>query len=119
MNRTDDVAAVKAVVQDYIKGTADSDPDLLRSVFHENAVMSGYLGPDLLLGSPEPFYQAIGARKVGPEYQADITEVTVTGRMATATIVEDNLYDLSFMNTFHLLKLDTGWTITSKLCHHD
>lgn len=119
MNRIDDTLAVKEVVGNYIEGTATSDPDLLRSLFHETAVMSGYLGPDMLVGSPEPFYQAIAARKVGPDYKGEITEVSVIGRTATATVVEDNLYDLSFVNTFHLLNVDGAWTITSKLFHHD
>ena len=119
MNRKDDTVSVKAVIADYIKGTSDSDPELLESVFHENAVMSGYLGPDMLLGGPQPFFDAIAQNKVGPEYQAEITELSVTGRTATATIVEHNLYGLSFVNAFHLLNVNGNWTITSKLFHHD
>lgn len=119
MNRTDDVSAVRAIVSDYIKGTAQSDPVLLRSVFHKSAVMSGYLGPDVLLGSPEPFFEAVAQRPVGSDYVGEITEISVVGRTATATVVEDNLYDLSFVNTFHLLKVDGAWIITSKLFHHD
>lgn len=119
MNRTDDTVAVKAVIENYIKGTADSDPALLKSVFHETAVMSGYLGPDMLLGGPEPFFEAVSQNKVGPDYTAEITEISVTGRSAKATLVEDNLYDMSFVNSFHLLKVDETWTITSKLFHHD
>ncbi len=119
MNRTNETVAVKSVVSDYIKGTADSDPARLRSVFHSSAVMAGYLGPDLLLGGPEPFFEAVAARKVGPEYTAEITEISVLGQTATATVVEDNLYGLSFVNTFHLLKVDGAWAITSKLFHHD
>jgi len=119
MKRVDEALAVKAVVADYVKGTAESDPALLKSVFHETAVMSGYLGPDLLLGGPQPFFDAVAANKVGPDYKGDITEITVTGRTATATLVEDNLYDLSFVNKFHLLNVDGVWTITAKLFHHD
>jgi len=119
MSRTDDIVAVKAVIANYIKGTANSDPDLLRSVFHENAIMSGYLGPDMLLGGPQPFFDAIVQNNVGPDYKGEITELSVTGRTATATLVEDNLYDLSFVNTFHLLNVNGTWAITSKLFHHD
>jgi len=117
MNRTDDTLAAKAVIADYIKGTEQSDPELLKSVFHENAVMAGYLGPDLLLGGPQPFFDAIAANKVGADYKGEITSISVTGR--TATVVEDNLYDLSFVNQFHLLNVDGNWTITAKLFHHD
>ena len=119
MNRTDDTLAAKAVIADYIKGTRMSDPELLKSVFHENAVMAGYLGPELLLGSPQPFFDAIAANKVGADYQGEITCISVTGRTATATVVEDNLYDMSFVNQFHLLDVDGKWTITAKLFHHD
>lgn len=119
MKRVDDIQAVKALVRSYIEGTKASDPDLLRSLFHDSAIMSGYLGDDLLVGSPEPFFQAISERKVQPNYTADITEIAVTGRTATATVVEDNIYDLSFVSTFHLINIDGGWTITSKLFHHD
>ena len=73
MNRTDDTLAAKAVIADYIKGTKLSDPELLKSVFHENAVMAGHLGPDLLLGGPQPFFDAIAANKVGPNYLGEIT----------------------------------------------
>lgn len=119
MQRTDDVKAVNAVVQTYITGTERSDADLLRSVFHETAMLAGYLGPDVLVGSPEPFLQAIAERIVEPEYSAEITETHVIGRMATATIVEDNLYGLSFVTTFHLLNIEGKWIIISKLFHHD
>lgn len=119
MNRTEDTLAVKAVIANYIKGTADSDTELLKPLFHETAVMSGYLGPDLMLGSPEPFFSAISQNKVGPDYVGEITEISVTGRTAKVNVIEDNLYDLSFVNTFHLLKVGGAWTITSKLFHHD
>ncbi len=119
MKRTDDIAAVKAVVGNYIKGTATSDPALLQSLFHESAVMSGYLGPELLLGGPRPFFDAIAKNEVGPDYSGEITELSITGRTATATLVEDNLYGLSFVNAFHLLKIEGRWTITAKLFHHD
>lgn len=119
MNRTDDTLAVKAVVDNYIKGTAESDHELLRSLFHETAVMSGYLGPDLLLGEPEPFFAGIAQNKVGPEYKGEVIEISVVGRTAKASVIEDNLYGMSFVNTFHLLNVDGNWTIMSKLFHHD
>lgn len=119
MSRSNDAQAVAAVVNRYIKGTADSDVELLKSTFDEKAVMCGYMGPDLLLGGPEPFFAAIGQRRVEAEYVAEIIEISVVGRTATAVIVEDNLYGGSFVTKFHLLEVEGAWTIVAKLFHHD
>ncbi len=119
MNRTDDVIAVEAVVQEYVQGTADRDIARLKGAFHESAVMSGYLGPAKLIGSPQPFYEHLEANEHGPGYVTKITNIEVTGRTATARLVEDNLYGMSFVNDFHLLNDDGAWKIVSKLFHHD
>ena len=108
-----------AVVQAYIDGTRTRDIDLLKSIFHEGAIMSGWLGPDLLVGGPEPFFGALAANEVGPDYAAEITASDQTNRIATATITEDNLLGLSFTNHFHMVQLaDETWRITSKLFRH-
>ncbi len=120
MNRTDDVRAVKAVVKKYISGTGTCDVALLKSVFHENAVMSGYLGPAKLIGSPQPFYDHLQANPHADDsYTCEIVLVSVTGRTAIARLVEDNLYGMSFINDFHLINDDGKWVIASKLFHHD
>ncbi|MEL6186825.1 MAG: nuclear transport factor 2 family protein [Myxococcota bacterium] len=110
------------VIEGYIKGTRDRDIARLKTVFHEAAVMSGYLGPNLLAGSPEPFYAHLEAHPhadQGHAYRAAIAHVSVVGRTAVARLVEDSLYGMSFVNDFHLLQIDGKWSITSKLFHHD
>ncbi len=111
--------SARAVVEAYVTGTRTRDTLLLKEIFHENAVMSGWLGPDLLVGGPEPFYGALEANEVGDDYTAEITELTETGNIATATLAEENLLGLSFTNLFHLVQLaDGSWRITSKLFRH-
>lgn len=120
MNRTDEVRAVEAVVNTYATATGTRDTDLLRTVFHGNAVMSGYLGPGKLIGSPQPFYDHLAANPhPDDKYTYEITAVSVIGRTACVRLVEDNLYGMSFVNDFHLLNDDGTWTIVSKLFHHD
>ncbi|MEM7378284.1 MAG: nuclear transport factor 2 family protein [Pseudomonadota bacterium] len=120
MNRTDESRAVSAVVAAYLRGTRDRDVETLKGVFHPNAVMSGYLGPNKLIGSPEPFYAHLEANPHPDDhYTGEITEVEVVGRTARARLVEDNLYGLSFINDFHLINEDGQWSIVSKLFHHD
>lgn len=109
----------RSVIEAYVTGTAQRDIALLEEIFHEDAVMSGWLGQDLLHGGPEPFYGALEANEISEAYAADITHVTQTGPVATATLTEANLLGLSFTNHFHLAQQEDGsWRITSKLFSH-
>ena len=119
MNRTNDAAAVAAVMDAYIAGTRNRDVAGLKKIFHEDAVMTGYLGPNLALGSPQPFYDALEANEIAPDYAAHVTSIEVTGATAMGQIIEDNLLGLSFVNNFHLIKEGDEWLIISKLFHHD
>lgn len=110
----------KAVVEAYVEGTRTRDIDLLKSIFHADAVMTGWLGPDLLLGGPEPFFGALEANEVGDDYSAEIVSLSVTDKIATAELAETNLFGMSFTNLFHIAQIGDGsWQIASKLFRHD
>jgi hypothetical protein len=110
----------KAVVEAYVEGTRARDIDLLKSIFHVDAVMTGWLGPDLLLGGPEPFFGALDTNEVGDNYAAEIVSLSVTDKIATAELSETNLLGLSFTNLFHIAQMGDGsWQIVSKLFRHD
>lgn len=119
MNRTDEAAAVAAVMAEYEAGTRHRDVARLKAIFHPDAVMSGYLGPNLVVGAPQPFYDHLEANEVSASYTAATTLVSVIGATASAKVVEDDLFGLSFVNMFHLVKQDGAWRIVSKLFHHD
>lgn len=116
---SDATVSPRSVAEAYITGTRTRDTALLKEIFHEQAVMSGWLGPDLLMGGPEPFYAALEANEVGDDYTGDIAALDQNDSIATAVIEETNLLGLSFTNIFHLVRLaDGGWRITSKLFRH-
>lgn len=119
MTRTSDAAQVAAVMDAYAEATRARDEPALRALFHEGAVMTGRLGPDLLVGGIEPFLGALRGNEVGPGYVARTTALEVTGDTARAQVVEDDLFGLSFVNDFHLIRDEDGWRIVSKLFHHD
>lgn len=48
MNNHAETKAVKAVIENYMNGTYQADIEKLKGVFHEKAVMNGYLGIRLL-----------------------------------------------------------------------
>ena len=114
-----DVSAVRDVMERYVDATFRADVDVLRSIFHPGASMSGYLGDDLLVGTPEPLLADIGSRpsmaESGAPYKADISAIDVSGRAATATLTESGFFGvMRFVNYFHLLNVDGDWKIISK-----
>ena len=116
---SDVTSSPQAVIDAYTKGTATRDVALLKRIFDENAVMVGYLGPDLLNGGVAPFYDALEANEVGADYTSDVKNLTVTDKIAQATTEEKNLLGLNFTNHFHMVqRADGTWRITSKLFRH-
>lgn len=114
--------AVREVVQQYIDGTYQGDSVALRNCFHQKAVMNGYLQDQLLLGSPEPFFENIeknpSMAETDAKYEAEITHVEVAGNIASVTLKEIGLETgfgtMAFTDYFHLIKEQDGWKILSK-----
>ena len=115
-----DVDDVLAVMRRYTDAAYKGDTDGLRSCFHPDALMSGLLGDQLLVGSPEPFFTDVGGHPSmecsGAPYEPTVVSVDVLGRVASVRIDETGFFGaMSFANWFHLLKGDDGtWRIVSK-----
>jgi len=111
--------AVQNVMQQYIDGVYQGNVEKLRGFFHENAVMNGYLGEQMLIGGPEPFFEDIGKNpsmsEAGAPYNAEITSIEITGDTASVTLKETGFAGtLNFINYFHLMKVQDEWKIMSK-----
>jgi len=110
---------VRKVLDRYSEAVYQADVETLKKIFHPAAVMNGYLGDKLLVGSPEPFLADIGGHppmaESGAPFETEWTAVHVSGRTATATLEETGFFGSGhFINYFHLL-LDGGeWKIVSK-----
>ncbi len=81
--------------------------------------MAGYLGDELMVGTPEPFFSDLGGHpsmaESGAPYKAAIEDVHVAGRIASARVEESGFFEAtSFVNYFHLLKAEGEWKIVSK-----
>jgi hypothetical protein len=112
-------SGVRAVMERYVEAAFKADVDTLRELFHPAAVMSGYLGDDLLAGSPEPFLADLRGRpsmeSVGAAYKADILDIHASSLTASLRLEETGFFGVaSFVNYFHLLKVDGEWKIVSK-----
>ena len=120
MNSHTETKAIKAVIQDYIDGTYNAEIDKLKGVFHEKAVMNGYLGPDCLLADPSGFIADIaGSPSMASQndpYQAEIESIRIEGNVASVIVSETGFRGAAtLVDFFHLIKEDGKWSIISKL----
>lgn len=112
--------AVKKVIQNYIDGTFTGNGDLLASAFHKDAIMTGYLGSQLVIATPAVFIDEIrnnpSMQSQGHPYKAEITALKMVGGVAQATVHETGMWgEGEVEDFFQLLKDDDGaWKIISK-----
>jgi hypothetical protein len=120
MSNPTEEKAVKDLIQRYIDGTYRADVEMLKGVFHEKAVMNGYLGPNLLIGDPSPFIEDMAGspsmESNNDPYETDLRIYAIEGDVATVA-----LYVTSFrgggaiVDFFHCIKTEGEWKIISKL----
>ncbi|NOX50662.1 MAG: nuclear transport factor 2 family protein [Gammaproteobacteria bacterium] len=124
MGLTSDISAVRSTIEKYVTGSGTGDADLLRSIFHKDAVMMGAMGDEFMEGTPEPFFKMVedspALLSSDANYRAEIVDIQVFGKAAIATLVEDGFFGMSFVDCFHLLNTEgSGWVITSKVFNRD
>ena len=120
MNNHVETKAVKQVIQNYMDGTYKAEIDKLKGVFHEKAVMNGYLGPDCLIADPSGFVADIASapsmESKGDPYQAEIESIRIEGNVASVIVSETGFRgEGTLVDFFHLIKVDGKWSIISNL----
>ena len=120
MNNQIDENAVMEVIQNYINGTYSADIALLKSVFHEKAVMNGYIGSSLLMSDPSPFIDDIASspsmKAKNDPYNVEIISISREGNVASAIVRETGFRgDTTLVSFFHLINTDGELRIISKL----
>jgi Putative lumazine-binding len=117
MNKLPEEPGIRAVIAHYAEGMRTHNVESLKRAFHEQAILCGYLGDDLIAGPIAELYAWVGANPSpaasGDPYSCDILNIDVTGRIASASVRE--LYHDTAIDYFHLLKTGDTWSIVSKL----
>ncbi len=103
----------------YVDAVFHADVEVLQSLFHPQASMTGYLEDKLLVGTPEPFLADIRGHPPmadsGAPFRGDISDIQVVGRAASAKLAEVGFFGtMSFVNFFHLVNIEGDWKIVSK-----
>jgi hypothetical protein len=113
MSSAADDQGIRAAIADYAEGMRTHNVGVLKRAFHEQAIMCGYLGDDLIAGPIANLYEYVDSNPAPPEHSCDVLAIEVTGRVASASVRE--LYHDTAIDYFHLLKIGDRWWIVSKL----
>ena len=108
-----DEQGIREAIGHYADGMRTHDVAVLTRAFHEQAVLCGYLGDDLIAGPITQLYAYVESNAVPPEYACDVLAIQVTGRVASVSVRE--LYHDTAIDYFHLVKVGDRWSIVSKL----
>jgi hypothetical protein len=94
------------------------DVETLKRAFHEQAILCGYLGDDLIAGPIAELYNWVAANPApaatGDPFSCETLGIEMTGRVATARVRESDHHGV-VIDHFHLLKVGELWSIVSKL----
>lgn len=120
MNDHTETKRIKELIQAYVEGTYDGNVEKLESVFHEKAVMNGFLGDQLILGTPAIFIEDIAVsptmRSEKCDYHAEIESIRIENEIAQVIVSETGFRgNTTLVNYFHVIKTNGKWKIISKL----
>ena len=116
-----DEQAIHSCIERYYTALHTSDPTALDELFHNNAMIVGYLPDGLHQMTREEFTSFVGSQQPPPsesgaEKVLEIISCDVSGNTAGVRIRELYL-GMSFIDTLAMLKVDGRWVIYNKLFH--
>ena len=109
---------IREAVQHYVEGMRTHKVDGLKQGFHQQAILCGYLGDDLIAAPIAALYDWVAANPApaatGDPFSCETLGIELTGRVATARVRESDAHGV-VIDHFHLLKVGERWSIVSKL----
>lgn len=118
MNNTNEETAIRETINYYVEGMRTHNVETLKQGFHDQAILCGYLGDELIAAPIAGLYEWVEANpapaETGEVFDCEILNIEITGRVASAKIRETGP-EGDFIDYFHLLNDTTGWHIVSKL----
>ncbi len=118
MNSSAEENGIREAINYYIEGMRTGNVEVLRQGFHQQAILCGYLGDEMIAAPIEGLYEWVSSNpapaKTGEIFSCSTLVIEVTGRVATATVRETG-HEGDVIDYFHLLKDKNRWWIVSKL----
>ncbi len=118
MNSSTEETAIRETITYYVEGMRTCNVEILKQGFHQQAILCGYLGDEMIAAPIEGLYDWVNSNpapaKTGEIFGCSILVIEVTGRVATATVRETG-HEGTVIDYFHLLSDKNRWWIVSKL----
>ena len=116
-----DKEKIEAGVQLYFDSLYESSEEKVRAIFHDAAMVSGYLPDGLHEMTLEDFAGFVAAQQPSPKDKGDqefleIISCEIVGDTAIVQIREAYL-GMIFIDSFSFLKKEDTWRIYTKLFH--
>src|SRR4030095_16039595 len=118
MNSSADENGIRETINYYIEGMRTGNVEVLRQGFHQQAILCGYLGDEMIAAPIAGLYDWVDSNPApattGEVFDCSILSIEITGRVAAATVRESS-HEGNVIDYFHLLKVGDRWWIVSKL----
>ena len=118
MNSSSEENGVREAINYYVDGMRTGSVESLKKGFHQQAILCGYLGDEMIAAPIEGLYEWVDSNPApattGEVFDCSILSVEITGRVATAKVRETS-HEGNVIDYFHLLKVGDRWWIVSKL----
>ncbi len=105
------------VVQKYLEGARSGRGDDMRSAFHKEATVFGYVGEDLLAGPIQQLFDWNDENGPAMALRARIASIDLIDTVATVRLELDDWTGHRFTDLFTLLRVDEEWKIMNKVFH--
>jgi hypothetical protein len=118
MDSPSEERGIRVAIGHYAEGMRTGHVETLKEAFHEQAILCGYLGDELIAAPIVALYDWVGGNPApaasGQPFDCEVLEIKITNRVATASVRETDQHG-AVIDHFHLLKVSERWWIVSKL----
>ena len=114
MSFSPDESAIRETINHYSEGMRTARVEILKNAFHEQAILCGYLGDEMISAPIEGLYEWVDSNPPPEGYNCLVLKVEITNRVAAATVRETDSHG-DVIDYFHLLKVGDRWWVVSKL----
>jgi hypothetical protein len=117
MNSAADENGIREAIGHYIEGMRTGNVEVLRQGFHQQAILCGYLGDEMIAAPIDGLFDWVNSNPApattGEAFDCEVLSLEITGRVASAKVRET--HEGTVIDYFDLLKVGDRWSIVSKL----